>query len=772
MNPMDFHGSKIEEDPQEFIDEVYKVLMIMGVTSVEKTEFYAYQLKGVFQIWFNQCKEGRTIDAGPLDWEKFKVAFFDRFFPLKMNEAKVIEFINLRQENMSVKEYSLKFTQLSRYGPTMVANPRARMNEKLKESSREAKRAKTDDGNFSHSRSYGHGRSKFQQRFSSQGSYNAAPKFNKDRVSNPNPQRGNCSGSSLRTCAKCGKKHKSRCLVGSNACFGCGNMDHKISGSQKQNKFYALQTRDEQEGSPDVVTNMLKVFQLDVYALLDPGSTLSFVTPYMVMRFDILPYVILGPFCISTPVGDSVVVNRVYKKCPISLYHRVNHVNLVEFDMLDFNVIHARKMISKGCIYHLVRVRDIDSKTPTLESVPVVNEFSKVFPDDLPSIPPEREIDFGANYFSKINLRPSYHQLRLKEDDIPKMTFRTRYDHYEFLVMSFGFTNALVVFMDLMNWVFRQYLDMFVIVFIDDILVYSSSEDEHANHLRIVLRVLKDQQLFAKFSKCEFWLRSVAFIGHIVSDKGIEVDPQKTDAVKSWPRPLSPSNLIAFPLIPLRTLTQKKVKFTWSKACEKSFQELKDRLTSTPVLTLPEGKNGFVVYCDASRNWLGCVLMQNGKVIAHASRQLKIHEKNYPTHDLELEAKDLNFCQRRWIELLKDYDMSVLYHLVDSTKGGVMVHNGSTLSFVTNVKAKQDRLCVPNVDDLREKILSKAYSSRYSIHPGATKMYCDLQKIYWWNGMKKDIEEFVSRCPNCQQVKVEHQNMGGLTQDISIPTWK
>ncbi|WMV58639.1 hypothetical protein MTR67_052024 [Solanum verrucosum] len=173
------------------------------------------------------------------------------------------------------------------------------------------------------------------------------------------------------------------------------------------------------------------------------------------------------------------------------------------------------------------------------------------------------------------------------------MEFQTWYDNYEILVMSFGLNNAPAALMDLINRVYRQYLDMFVIVFIDDILIYSRSEDDHTDHLRIVLQVLKDQQLFAKFSKYVFWLRSVAFLGHIVSAKGIEVDPKKKNVVKSWPRSLSPSDirsflglasyykmfvegfsLIAFPLM---ALTQKKVKFTWSEACEMSFQELKDR---------------------------------------------------------------------------------------------------------------------------------------------------------------------------------------------------
>ncbi|GKC88360.1 putative reverse transcriptase domain-containing protein, partial [Tanacetum coccineum] len=216
----------------------------------------------------------------------------------------------------------------------------------------------------------------------------------------------------------------------------------------------------------------------------------------------------------------------------------------------------------------------------------------------------------GAKYFSKIDLRSGYHQLRVREQDISKTAFRTRYGHYEFLVMPFGLTNAPAVFMDLMNRIFHEYLDKFIIVFIDDILVYSKSKEEHEQHLRIMLEILRQKKLYAKFSKCEFWLQQVAFLGHIVSADGIIMDPSKVEAITKWPRPT--------------TVT------------EESFEELKQRLVSAPILTLPSGSGGFQIYSDASKKGLGCVLMQHGKVIAYASRQLKPYEVNYPTHDLEL----------------------------------------------------------------------------------------------------------------------------------------
>nr|GEY10076.1 RNA-directed DNA polymerase homolog [Tanacetum cinerariifolium] len=278
-------------------------------------------------------------------------------------------------------------------------------------------------------------------------------------------------------------------------------------------------------------------------------------------------------------------------------------------------------------------------------------------------------------HFSKIDLRSGYHQLRVKEQDMSKTAFRTRYDHYEFLVMPFGLTNAPAVFMDLMNRIFHEFLDKFVIVFIDDILVFSKSKEEHEDHIRTVLQTLRQEKLYAKFSMCEFWLSSVAFLGHIVSAKGITMDPVKVEAITKWPRPTSMTeeehedhlrtvlqtlrqeklyakfskcefwlSSVAFLghivsvegitmdlakveaitkwprptsvtevhsflalagyyrrfvegfsrlALPLTKLMRKGEKFVWNEEQEKSFEELKQRIVSAHVLTLPSGLGGF-----------------------------------------------------------------------------------------------------------------------------------------------------------------------------------
>ena len=242
--------------------------------------------------------------------------------------------------------------------------------------------------------------------------------------------------------------------------------------------------------------------------------------------------------------------------------------------------------------------------------------------------------------------------MKVKDEDVHKTAFRTRYGHFEFLVMPFGLTNAPAAFMDLMNRVCKLYLDKFVIVFIDDILIYSKSQADHEKHLRCILKLLNQEKLYAKFSKCEFWLREVQFLGHVVTERGIQVDPAKVEAVMNWQEPKTPTEIRSFLGLagyyrrfienfsriaaPLTSLTRKNIKFNWGPKQQEAFDILKQKLSNAPVLTLPDEMEQFVVYCDASHTGMGCVLMQRGKVIAYASRQLKVHEKNYTTHDLEL----------------------------------------------------------------------------------------------------------------------------------------
>ncbi|GJZ04976.1 putative reverse transcriptase domain-containing protein, partial [Tanacetum coccineum] len=390
----------------------------------------------------------------------------------------------------------------------------------------------------------------------------------------------------------------------------------------------------------------------------------------------------------------------------------------------------------------------------------------------------------------------------------------------------------------------------------DDILIYSKTKEEHDVHLRLILELLKKEELYAKFSKCDFWLSRVQFLGHVIDSKGIHVDPAKIESIKDWESPKTPTEIRQFLGLagyyrrfiegfskiskPMTKLTQKSVKFNWGEKEETAFQTLKQKLCSAPILALPEGSENFVVYCDASHKGLGAVLMQKEKVIAYASRQLKIHEKNYTTHDLELGAvvfalkmwrhylygtkcvvytdhkslqhildqKELNMRQRRWLELLSDYDCELRYHpgkanvVADALSRknrpkplrvrALVMTIGLNLparilnaqvearkeenygtedlhGMIKNLEPRADgTLClrnrswIPLFGDLRALIMHESHKSKYSIHPGSDKMYQDLKKLYWWPNMKAEIATYVRKCMTCAKVKAEYQKPSGL----------
>nr|GEX45696.1 putative reverse transcriptase domain, ribonuclease H-like domain, aspartic peptidase domain protein [Tanacetum cinerariifolium] len=390
----------------------------------------------------------------------------------------------------------------------------------------------------------------------------------------------------------------------------------------------------------------------------------------------------------------------------------------------------------------------------------------------------------GSSVYSKIDLRSGYHQLRVREEDIPKTAFRTRYGHYEFQVMPFGLMNAPTIFMDLMNRVCKPYLDKFVIVFIDDILIYSKDEKEREEHLRQILELLKKEELYAKFSKCEFWIPKVQFLGHVINSQDIHVDPAKIESVKDCASHKSPMEIHKFLGLagyyrrfiegfskiakPMTKLTQKKVKFEWGDKQEATFQLLKQKLCSAPILALPEGSEDFIVHCDASNKGLGAVLMQREKVISYASRQLKIQEKNYETHDLELGAvvQILNAqTKARKPENIKKEDVGGMLVRIQEIRKKLEPRTDGTLYL-------NGRSWLPCYGDLRTVIMHESRKSKYSIHPGSDKMYQYMKKLYWWPNMKADIATYVTKCLTCAKVKAEPQKPSGLLLQPKLPEWK
>nr|GEW36168.1 putative reverse transcriptase domain-containing protein [Tanacetum cinerariifolium] len=326
--------------------------------------------------------------------------------------------------------------------------------------------------------------------------------------------------------------------------------------------------------------------------------------------------------------------------------------------------------------------------------------------------------------------------------------------------MPFGLTTAPAVFMNLVNRVCKPYLDKFVIVFIDDILIYSKSKQEHEEHLNLILELLKKEQLYAKFSKCEFWIPKVQFLGQVIDSQGIHVDPAKIESIKDWASPKTATEIRQFVGLggyylrfiegfskiakSMTKVTQKKVKFDWGDKEEVAFQLIKQKLCSAPILALPEGSKDFTIYCDASIKGLDAVLMQREKVIVYASQQLKIHEKNYTTHDLELGV--VMFALKIWRHYLEANIVADALSKKEPNKP-LQVHAlVMTISFDLPKQILEAQIEAIKPENLKSKDVR-----------GLDKMYQDMKQLYWWPNMKADIAtynnitmDFVTKLPRTQ----------------------
>ncbi|GJS74813.1 putative reverse transcriptase domain-containing protein [Tanacetum coccineum] len=624
-------------------------------------------------------------------------------------------------------------------------------------------------------------------------------------------------------------------------CYECGKRGHKSNafpkradrqGGNVRGQAYVVRDAEHNQG-PNVMTSTFLLNNRYVTILFDSGADKSFVDVRFSHLLDIKPAKLNTSYKVELANGKVVCTNTILKGCTLNLLNHLFDIDLMPIELGTFDVIigmdwlverdavivYGKKEVHVPYKNNTLVVKGDSEKEPSkkqLQDVPVIHNFPEVFPDELPGLPPPRQVEFrielvpgaapvacapyrlapsklkelsdqlkelpekgfirpssspwgapvlfvkkkdgsfcmyidyrelnkltvknryplsriddlfdqlqGSSIYSKIDLRSGYYQLRIREEDIPITAFRTRYGHYEFQVMPFGLTNTPM-------------------------------------------------------------LESVQFLGHVINNKGVHVDPAKVEAIRNWSAPTTPNEvrqflglagyyrrfIKGFSLIskPLTKLTQKNKKYEWGMEEDEAFQTLKQKLCSTPILAFPEGTKNFVLYCDASHKGYGAVLMQREKVIVYASRQLKKHEENYMTYDLELgdvvfalrlrrhylygtkcivytdhkilqyilDQKELNMRQRRWIELLSDYDCEIRYH-------------------------------PGKANDL---IMHESHKSKYSIHPRSDKMYQDLKKLYWWPNMKAKMATYVSKCLTCAKVKAEHQKPSSLLQQPEIPEWK
>ncbi|GJS07230.1 putative reverse transcriptase domain-containing protein [Tanacetum coccineum] len=610
----------------------------------------------------------------------------------------------------------------------------------------------------------------------------------------------------------------------------------------------------------NVVTGTFLLNNRYASVLFDTGADRSFVSTVFSFQIDITPSTLDHYYDVELADERIIGLNVIIWGCTLNFLNHPFNIDLMPVELGSLDVIISMdwlKYILKGCPIFLAHVTtkktEDKSEKKRLEDVPIIRDFPKVFPEDLPVRAPYRlalsemkelsdqlkelsEKDFirpssspwgapvlfvkkkdgsfrmcidyrqlnkltvknhypipriddlfdqlqGSSVYSKTDLRLGYHQLRVREEDILKTAFRTRYGHYEFQVMPFGLTNAPAVFMDLMNRVCMPYLDKFLIVFIDDILIYSKNKKEHEEDLKVILELLKKEELISKIAKS------------------------------------------------MSKLTQKGVKFYWGDKQEAEFQLIKQKLCSAPILALHEGSKDFIVYCDVSIKGLGTsssVCFKNMETLSDGTKCTVFIDHKSLQHILD--QKELNMRQRRWLELLSDYDCEIRYHLGKanvmadalSRKEGnkplrvralvmtiglnlpkqilnaqtearkpeniknedvrdMLIEISKDLEKIRTEKLEphtDGTLCLygrswlPCYGDLRTVIMHESHKSKYSIYPGSDKMYQDMKKLYWWPNMKADLATYVSKCLTWDKVKAEHQRPSGLLVQPEIPQWK
>nr|GEU56966.1 reverse transcriptase [Tanacetum cinerariifolium] len=709
QKPRSFSSATSPVDAENRIANIEKLFEVLGCADEFKARLASYKFEGDALNWWKDFKQAKGGEAyvATLSWKDFREAFFLQYFSRSEQQKYEREYHTIRQKDSELTgEFMKRFLRLAGFIRKKLGPP--------EEQAKHFKWALSDwilDGivntEFTDVAQVANAERNIEL-LRKRGGVRNKRNHNGDRIQSTN-KNNNQRGYGQR--GNDGKE----CYRVTDACFSCGLTVHMAKDCLKNNMGNGNNKRPDMKG---------KVYSLtrdqaanSSASLLDTSSDgPSLETHPIVQDFsDVFSEELLGipperkvEFGIELIPSTQPISKAPYRMAPIELKKLKEQLQ----ELLDLGFI--RPSVSPwGALVLFMKKKDgsmrlcIDYRD--LNRVTIRDRYP------LPRIDDLFDQLQGVKFFSKIDLISGYHQLQVKEQDIPKTAFRTRYGHYEFLVMPFGLTNAPAVFMDLINRIIHEYLDKFVIVFIDDILVYSKTKEEHEEHLR-----------------------HVAFLGHIMSADGITMDPAKVEAITKWPRPKIAIEVRSFLglacyykrfvegfsrlALPLTKLIRKGEKFVWNEEREKS---------------------------DASKKGLGCVLMQHGKVIVYASRQLKPYEANYPTYDLELATvvfvlkiwrhylygetcdivtdhkslkyiftqKELNMRQRRWLELLKDYDTNIQYH------PGKLMWWLMRLVDDDGVMWFGDRLCVPRDPTLREAALSEAYSSLFSIHSGSTKIW-------------------------------------------------
>eukprot|EP00253_Pinus_taeda_P012702 PITA_12702 len=862
IKPPLFNGEQ-EEAAEAWLININKYFQLYEYDQNLKARLAIFQLQGKATLWWEEIKIVKRVSEQNITWEKFQKYFKERYLTERFYDEKAREFHDLRLGQQSMDEFINRFTSLLRYVPYIKEekakvqrfvsslpayireriefdNPRT-MDEAIRKaricyqqnkqkgdiSSKRWNDRKSNRvaGNNKGSRGNG-GKSAGKGQFNkntTKGTFRAKP--SESRVSEP-PARSEIEGTRPPVqCWGCGGPHyvkncpQRKGVDQISQIHEASTVGDVVRSVPRINA--ALEDR-QAEYQPTMVEFEGKISNLSIVVLIDPGATLSYVSPKVVEHCKLSSERFKNPWLVQLATGAKRRVLAKINNCSLSIAGQPITADLNVLPLGSYDILIGMDWLEKhwslvNCktktiyykddlgqqqelqgIKHLVQIRPITAsqlakclrkkcqiyaiqvgyanqkdKMSALGNIPVVQEFVDVFPEEVPGLPPKRDIDFtielipgaapvsrapyrmsvpeltelkmklqelldkqyirpsvspwgapvlfvkkkdgtlrmcidyrqlnkltvknkyplpridelfdqvkGAKVFSKIDLRSGYHQIRIKDEDIAKTAFRTRYGHYEFVVLPFGLTNAPATFMCMMNSVFHQFLDKFVLIFIDDILIYSRSQEEHEKHLRMVLQTLREHQLYATFSKCDFFKEEIQYLGHVITKEGIAVDPKKIKLL--WSGPYPKMLLISDPLwvSKWRNSLVEQIKTTASRDSE--YQHLKQQVQQAVKERLQQG------------------------------------------------------------------------YTLDSD--GMLCFN--------------KKLYVPDSNDLKRLILDEFHISHYTGHPGYQKMVTALKKEYYWPRMKKQVVEYLARCLECQQIKAEHQHPAGLLQPLPIPEWK
>ncbi|XP_073317238.1 uncharacterized protein [Primulina huaijiensis] len=761
MNPPEFFGGADPHVALEWIKSLEAIFDYLKFTDRDRVSCTVFMLVKAARIWWEATKV--TVNVRQLKWEEFKELFYAKYFSREVKAKKVKGFLELRQDSLSVAEYTLKFEEGCVFVPFIVENDKDKGEHFLRGLKPEIRRdvhmakvityqdiverallAEHDEQEIEKERQLR--RQAFQARgqgtsASTRGGYKGKDKM-EQRIKPSVPT----LGTERPLCPKCGKPHKGECFVGSGRCYRCKEMGHttqKCPLSSDKGKIQGrIFTMTKEGANPDssVISGNILISDKEALTLIDTGATHSFMSEVFMHSLSRDPTVMPLHFTIMLPSCDEICPTSILKACTAQMGTRLLYADFIVIPMVAFDVILGMDWLSA---YRAV----IDCVGKTVKFVIDDHENNAI-------------VGLGSSIST------------------PIISFLQAIK-----LLNKGCTSFLALVLD---------VNRDSNVLLQNIEVVQEYPDVFADDVP----------------------EQVAFLGHIVSKERIAVDPSKIEAINQWSIPKTVSEVRSFLglagyyrrfiadfskiALPLTSLTRNAINLEWTIECQQAFQTLKDKLTFAPVLVLPYGTEDFVVYTYASKQGLGAVLMQRGKVIAYASLQLKEYEKNYPTHDLELAA-------RRWLELVKDYDCTISYHpgnanvvadalsrkssylvgsmiqkplLLDLQRNEITLVSPGTVNQLSalvlhstlidrilkepqqdlqllELKNKSDltgvsefglnstglltfrgRICAP-VGDIRKDVLIEAHSAPYSVHPGSTKMYQDLRRIYWWPGLPR-----------------------------------